>query len=177
MVKKKKPKATPKTPKATRGTDEAFLKLIILAPFTLPDKTDKATLLAKGREWQKSVAKRFPTDKQWEALNILGLLILNRFRNITYEEVIAMLNFDLMDSVAGRQLFEMGHKDGLNEGLQKELVSVRDMVVDVLVARFGLVSSEIVEKIRIINQPEQLKSLHGEATRCPNIGIFKDRLS
>jgi len=96
-----------------------------------------------------------------------------------------MLKFDLMDTVAGRQLYDMGqqkghhegHHEGLKESLQKELINVRDMLLDVLVARFGLVSNKIVNKIRAIDQLEVLKSLHGEAIRCPNIGIFKERLS
>ena len=83
-------------------------KLIVLAPFTLSGKTDKTTLLAKGREWQKAITQRFPVAKHEEVLSVLGLFILNRFRKITYEEVIAMLKFDLMDTVAGRQLYEMG---------------------------------------------------------------------
>ena len=43
-----------------------------------------------------------------DALNVLGLLIMNRFRDITREEVVAVLNFDLMDTVAGQQIFEEG---------------------------------------------------------------------
>jgi len=148
-------------------------KLIILAPFTLPDKTDKATLLAKGREWQKSVGKRFPTDKQWEALNILGLLILNRFRHITYEEVIAMLNFDLMDSVAGKQLYEMGQQDIR----QKWLENTRETVLKVLYTRFGLIPDEITGKIRAVNHLDVLNNLLEEALRCFDLQNFDKRLS
>jgi len=148
-------------------------KLIILAPFTLPDEADKATLLAKGREWQKSVAKRFSTDKQWEALNILGLLILNRFRNISYEEVIAMLNFDLMDSVAGKQLFEMGQQDIRDKWLQNS----RETVLKVLDTRFGLIPDEITGKIRAVNHLDVLNNLHEEALRCFDLQNFEKRLS
>ena len=148
-------------------------KLIVLAPFTLPDKTDKATLLAKGREWQQSVTERFPTEKPWEALNILGLLILNRFRNISYEEVIAMLNFDLMDSVAGKQLFDMGHREGVNEGLQ----NIRNMILKVLDVRFGVIPDDITDKIRAINHLDVLNNLFEEALQCFDLQNFEKRLS
>jgi len=145
-------------------------KLIVLAPFTLSSNTDKTTLLAKGREWQKAISQRFPVEKHDEVLNVLGLFILNRFREITYEEVIAMWKFDLMDTVAGRQLYDMGQqKGGLN--------NARDMLLDALDARFGLVPHKMIDQINVIDQPEELKSLHREAIRCPNIGSFKERLS
>ncbi|MCP3876119.1 MAG: DUF2887 domain-containing protein, partial [Desulfobacteraceae bacterium] len=107
-------------------------KLIVLAPFTLSDKTDKTTLLAKGREWQKALTQRFPVEKHGEVLSALGLLILNRFREITYEEVIAMLKFDLMDTVAGRQLYDMGRR-------KERVNTLQETVLDALEARFELV--------------------------------------
>jgi len=58
------------------------------------------------------VTQVFPSQQQQEVLDILGLFILNRFRNCTYEEVKAMLNFDLMDTVAGRQVYDMGVQKG-----------------------------------------------------------------
>jgi predicted transposase YdaD len=144
-------------------------KLIVLAPFTLTDKTDKTTLLAKGREWQKAVTQRFPVEKHEEVLSILGLFILNRFRKITYEEVIAMLKFDLMDTVAGRQLYDMGQQKGA-------INKARDMLINVLEVRFGLVPHKMIDQIRVIDQLEMLNSLHGEAIQSPNIGSFKERL-
>ncbi len=127
-------------------------------------------MLAKGREWQKAITQRFPVEKHEEVLSILGLFILNRFREMTYEEVIAMLKFDLMDTVAGRQLYEMGRR--------KEQIKVfQETVLDVLDVRFGLVPHKMIDQIRTINQVDVLKSLHKEAIRCPNIGSFKERLS
>jgi predicted transposase YdaD len=146
-------------------------KLIVLAPFTLSDKTDKTTLLAKGREWQKALTQRLPVEqKHGEVLSALGLLILNRFRKITYEEVIAMLKFDLMDTVAGRQLYDMGQQKGA-------INNARDMLLDALEVRFELVPHKMIDHINMIDQPEELKSLFKQAIRCPNIGAFKERLS
>jgi len=52
----------------------------------------------------RKVGQAFPSQQHQEALDILGLLVLNRFRKLQYEDVSAMLNFDLMDTVAGQQL-------------------------------------------------------------------------
>jgi len=112
-----------------------------------------------------------------DVLSILGLFILNRFRKITYEEVIAMLKFDLMDTVAGRQLYEMGQQKGLQKGLQKELMNVRDMLLDALEARFGLIPHKMIDKIRTIDQSEMLNSLFKQAMRCPDLQSFKKQLS
>jgi len=148
-------------------------KLIVLAPFTLPKRTGKTAILAKGREWQNAVTQIFPTDKQREALNVLGLLILNRFRKITYEEVIAMLNFDLMDTVAGKQLYDMGGQNVRKEWLENN----RETVLEILKTRFGVVSNEMSGKIRAINKTEQLKKLIIQATLSSDIDSFNGNLS
>jgi len=69
-------------------------RLVVLAPFTVPREQGKKSLISKGRVWKEHSVP--------DALNVMGLFILNRFRGMTREEVIAMLNFDLMDTVAGR---------------------------------------------------------------------------
>ncbi len=51
-----------------------------------------------------------------------------------------MWNFDLMDTVAGKQLFEMG-----------QVKALREMVLDVLNTRFEIVSNEMLDKIRAIS--------------------------
>ncbi|MDM8562823.1 DUF2887 domain-containing protein [Candidatus Marithioploca araucensis] len=161
-------------------------KLIILAPFTLSSKTDKTTLLAKGRKWQQALTQRLPVEqKHEEVLSVLGLFILNRFRKITYEEVIAMLKFDLMDTVAGRQLYEMGlqkgHGDGLQDGLQAGLKNAREnaeeTLLEVLNIRFGIVPNDIIEKIRATSRLEMLKHLIIQATLSSDLENFKGSLS
>lgn len=144
-------------------------KLIVLAPFTLSSKTDKTTLLAKGREWQKAVTQRFPVNKHLEVLSVLGLFILNRFREITYEDVIAMWKFDLMDTVAGRQLYDMGQQKG-------QINTLQETVLDALETRFELVPHKMIDQIHAIDQVDVLKSLHKEAVRCPHLSAFKERL-
>ena len=50
------------------------------------------------------------------------------------------------------------------------------MLLDALDARFGLVPHKMIDQINVIDQPEELISLHREAIRCPNMGSFKERL-
>lgn len=156
-------------------------KLVVLAPFTLPNQTDKATLLTKGREWSYSVKKLFPDRLQKDVLNLLGLFILNRFRQFSYKEVIAMLNFDLMDTLAGKQIYEMGHQkgrdDGRDEEHQERLKDAQEMLIGILIERFDVVPSEVIKQIRALKQWEVLKNLPIQALRCPDMTSFKKKLS
>jgi len=145
-------------------------KLIVLAPFTLDSKTGKKQLVNKAQQWKTEVTQNFPIKEQQDALDILGLFVLNRFRDIKYEEVIAMLNFDLMDTVAGKQVYDMG--------LQKGVINdAQEMVIEVLDARFGMVPNEVVETIQTISERDVLKNLHRQATLCPDNIHFKEILS
>ncbi|OQY47306.1 MAG: hypothetical protein DRR08_09175 [Candidatus Parabeggiatoa sp. nov. 2] len=158
----------------TKYTEQELLatdpKLIVLAPFTLPTTTDKTLVLEKGQEWGHKIGKVFPSQQQREALDILGLFVLNRFRQLKYEEVIAMLNFDLMDSVAGRQVYEMGHQNGIIEDARKKVIEVLDV-------RFGMVPTDVTEQILAISQPDDLTELHKQAVKCFDTEIFKEMLS
>ena len=77
-------------------------RLVILAPFTVPQKTPNSALTSYGRIWKKGINKAFEENEQKEATDVLGLFLLNRFRNITREEIKAMLDFDILDTVAGK---------------------------------------------------------------------------
>jgi len=83
-----------------------------------------------------------------------------------------MLKFDLMDTVAGRQLYDMGQQKGHGEGLQ----SARDTVLEVLNVRFGIVPKDIIAKIRAISHLDMLKHLVIQATLSSDLDNFKGRL-
>jgi predicted transposase YdaD len=152
-------------------------------------------LLAKGREWRDDVNLRrkffrivpektsaedrvFSTNDQRDALNILGLFVLNRFRDFSYEEVRTMLNFDLMDTLAGRQVYDMGHDKGVQEGHDKGLIEeAREMVIEALVERFDFLPNEMANQISAIGQRAMLKTLHRQAVRCQDMANFKETLS
>ncbi len=77
-----------------------------------------------------------------------------------------MLDFDLMDTVAGRQIFE--------EGVIKD---ARDMVIEVLTERFVIVPAEIRESVYSAGDHDMLKALIRYAVKSPDIEDFKKILS
>ncbi len=94
-------------------------RLIVLAPFTVSPKLDKAILKQKVVQWRDHIDKCYPaTEELSEALNIIGLLLLNRFRDLSHQEIIDMLNLDLMQSRAGREIYQMGQLEGEQKGKQ-----------------------------------------------------------
>ncbi len=149
-------------------------RLIVLAPFTVSPKESKTELLSKGRGWKQKIYKTYNEQLVKDALNITGLLIMNRFRNITREEVISMLNFDLRDTVAGQQIFDAGLQKGLQNGIIEE---ARIMVIEALTERFIAVPPEIRETVNSVGNREMLKELHRHAIRTPYIEDFKEILA
>ncbi len=141
-------------------------RLIVLAPFAVSPKEGKEKVISRGRRWKEEVHRVYPRDWVGDALNIMGLFIMNRFRNITREEVISMLNFDLMDTVAGKQIFE--------EGILKE---ARDMVAEALAERFVVVPADIRDSVYSVGRHEVLRELLRCAIRSPHIEDFKNVLS
>ena len=92
-------------------------RLIVLAPFTVSPKLSKAGLQEKVFRWREQLDQIYPTTAEFsDALNIIGLLLLNRFRNLSHEEIITMLNLDLMQSRAGQDIYRMGEMQGKLEG-------------------------------------------------------------
>ncbi len=164
-------------------------KLVVLAPFTVAKDTDKTVLLEKGADWQAQVKQVFPASQQPKILNILGLLVLDRFSKLTYQEVRTMLNLDLSKSVAVRQMREMalakgrtqgrtegraeGRAEGHAEGLLEE---AQEMVLEALDERFGPVPKRLSDQLRQIQQREVLKTLHRQALRCQTLSQFKREL-
>jgi hypothetical protein len=140
-------------------------RLIVLAPFTVSPKESKTELISKGCGWKQKIYKTYDKQSVMDALTVIGLFILNRFRDITREEVIAMLNFDLRDTVAGQQIFDAG---ALNEA--------RIMVIEALTERFITVSPKIKEAVYSVGNSEMLKELLRHAIRSPHIENFKEIL-
>ena len=118
-------------------------RLIVLAPFTVPPTLDKTVLRQKVIQWCAQIHECYPaTAELCEALNIIGLLLLNRFRDLTHQEIINMLNLDLMQSRAGREIFQMGQIEGEQKGLlkgeQQGLIKGERLVITrLLEKRFG----------------------------------------
>jgi predicted transposase YdaD len=86
-------------------------------------KLDKSLLKQKIVQWREQIDAVYPaTEELSGALNIIGLLLLNRFRDLSHQEVIDMLNLDLMQSRAGREIYQMGKLEGEQKGEQRGLI-------------------------------------------------------
>jgi hypothetical protein len=81
-----------------------------------------------------------------------------------------MLNFDLMDTLAGKQVYDMGCQQG-------EINDAREMVVEVLDERFGVVPLDLIEQVRAINRRDVLKNLIRQASSSQDMESFKVGLS
>jgi predicted transposase YdaD len=114
-------------------------RLIVLAPFTVSPNLDKAVLKQKVIQWCDQIDAFYPNPAELqEALNIIGLLLLNRFRDLSHQEIIDMLNLDLMQSRAGREIYQIGQIEGEQRGKQAGLVEGERLVVTrLLERRFG----------------------------------------
>jgi hypothetical protein len=152
-------------------------RLIILAPFTVPTDTPLSTLTAYGRQWKKTIHTVYNTKDQNDAINVMSLFFLNRFRNITREEIKAMLDFDILDTVAGRQVYDEGIEKGREEGREEGLVNMREMLALNLKNRFGDVSYDIMQTLCAINDFEFLKTLFAESFSYDNFDHLKKRLA
>ncbi|MDM8540118.1 DUF2887 domain-containing protein [Desulfococcaceae bacterium HSG9] len=149
-------------------------RLIVLAPFTVSPETNKTELLTRGRRWKHKIKTAYTEQSVMDALNITGLFIMNRFRDITREEVISMLNFDLRDTVAGQQIFDAGRHEGVQKGILK---NARIMVIEALTERFIAVPPEIKKALHSVGNHDMLKELLRHAIRSPYIEDFKEILA
>ena len=94
-------------------------RLIVLAPFTVKRQTQKQVLSSQCREWKTYIEKNYAKEEKEEAIKLVGLFLYSRFSYLTREELIAMLNFDLMKTVAGRQIYEEGIEIGEKRGKKR----------------------------------------------------------
>ncbi len=170
------------------------LRLIVLAPFTVSPEANKTEILSRGRGWKQKIKTAYTEQSVRDALNITGLFIMNRFRDLTREEVISMLNFDLRDTVAGQQIFDAGHQEGWQEGIQEGvqkgiqegvqkgvqkgiLKNARIMVIEALTERFASVPPEIKKALYSVGNHDMLKELLRHAIRSSHIEDFKEILA
>jgi len=89
-----------------------------------------------------------------------------------------MLNFDLMESVAGKQVYDMGYEKGAESGEQRgERKGEQKMVLEALEVRFGAVPDLISKQILKISQQNVLSDLLRQAIQCQTVKDFKNPLS
>ncbi len=91
--------------------------------------------------------------------------LVNRFRDLSRGEVVRMLNIDISDTVAGREIFE-----------EASLKTARDLVLDVLNDRFKNVPGDIIDRVKSIGSREILRSLLLQLIRIKEMDDFKQIL-
>jgi hypothetical protein len=84
-----------------------------------------------------------------------------------------MLDFDILDTVAGRQVYDEGLEKGRDEGL----INMREMLALNLKNRFGNVSSDVMQSLSEIQDFEFLKTLFSESYTYDNYDLFKKRIA
>ncbi len=81
-----------------------------------------------------------------------------------------MMNFDLMDTRAGKDIYKEGRQDGAVD-------MVRSNVIEALEERFQIVPANIIDKINAIGRREILKGLLRQAIRCGDLEGFNEVLA
>ncbi|MBF0526125.1 MAG: DUF2887 domain-containing protein [Deltaproteobacteria bacterium] len=147
----------------------ADLRLAVLAPYTVPKNISEDNLAIKARAWGNLVRQVYPEEHSTEILDLLIMFLMNRFRKITRKGFRAMLNFDLTDTVAGRQVFRSGIRKG-------RVMETRKKIQDLLVGRFGLVPEDILSKIERIESGKILDALFQAAIKTSDIETFRSNL-
>ena len=99
-------------------------KLIVLAPFTQSKQADKQELKQEIQDWTSTLKQVYASDKQQDALNVLSLFLLDRFRQFSYEEIMQMMHFNLLDTRAGQDILLIGKTQGIVEGETKKAIEI-----------------------------------------------------
>ncbi len=82
-------------------------RLVALAPFTVPTDLPREKLKERCGEWNKVLNQLFTDDAYHDILQTMMIFFLDRFKNLSIEEVKAMWNFDLAKTKAGQELMVM----------------------------------------------------------------------
>lgn len=153
-------------------------RLIVLAPFTLAVDTEKPQLQQKMRSWCEQIYQHYPVDAELnEALNIIGLLLLNRFKHLEHQEVIDMLNLDLLQNHSIRRLYQTAKEEGKLETEQQVCLQMQEKILKQLKQRFKKLPSTVKSAITQITHFNQLFELVGEAYSCQNLEDFMAKVN
>jgi predicted transposase YdaD len=89
--------------------------LVVLKPLTLEDKADLPEAVG---QWKAGIdAMALPEDRKKTLTELLEYAILQRFKEFTLEEIQKMIQLTpLEETVAGKQLIDMGMEKGMEKG-------------------------------------------------------------
>ena len=84
----------------------------------------------------------------------------------------------MIESPAYELIRREGFEEGIREGMERGMVEdAREMVLEVLEERFGVVPPRIAEAVRRINERVTLKGLVRGAVRCFSLEEFERLLN
>ncbi|MBF0496231.1 MAG: DUF2887 domain-containing protein [Deltaproteobacteria bacterium] len=150
-------------------TEEQLLtldpRLVALVPYTLPKNMPKDELSWKVLGWGNLIRELYPQKQSLTQIDLLALILLNRFRHLSIEEVTAMLNLDITDTVAGQQLINLGDQRG-------SLRIAREDIIEILEARFGQVPREVIDATNELDDLPGLKALLKASALVNNLDEF-----
>ena len=133
--------------------------LTVLKPLTLPSQE---TLTEAADQWIREIdALKLPDAKVKILLELLEYAILQRFPELTLEEIRTMLHLTPLDkSVAGQELIQMGKEEGREEGqAQGELIgeirAIQRVLKQTVSPREELVQKNTEELQAILKQLEE----------------------
>ena len=78
-------------------------------------------------------------------------------------------------------IFEIAREEGIKEGIEKgrdleRMENTRNMLLEALIERFSLVSAQVSEQIRALQNQDVLKGLFHQALRCQSLQEFEAAL-
>ena len=83
---------------------------------------------------------------------------------------------DIMPTIA-EQWIEQGIQQGMQQGMIQGMIQdAREMVLEVVAAKFGIIPEDVAKQIRMFNDREVLRSLLREAIFCSDMEGFRDLL-
>ena len=133
-------------------------RLILLAPFTASKKHTKKKRIALCHEWAALLKEIYPPKMHINALDIMSIFILNRFRNLSLEEVRYMLNFDLSTTRAGKQLIHIGEESGVKQGVKQGAKNEKIKTAKLMLKK-GM-EPKLIKEITRLPKKEIQKLLH-----------------
>lgn len=145
-------------------------RLVPLAPYTLPKQTPLSDLGLHCQRWIGQIQNAFEPERRNDVVDVLALFLINRFQNLSVEEVWTMLNLDLHQTRAGRQLYQEGRTEGFTEGQ-------RALVIKTIAERFGACPSDIAATVNNVDDHTRLERLFIQLLHCDNLDAVRAALS
>lgn len=94
-----------------------------------------------------------------------------------YEEEISMQYVTSVERIGLKRGIEQGLHRGIQQGIQQGVIlEAQEMVIEVLVTRFGVVSPTVVTKIKAVTSHQVLKSLLHSGVKSVDLAAFDEAL-